>query len=838
MSERTLTDEFTGAVDELQRYLCDEMAPMMVSDSVRFLMEQPPDLVAPQIFAWVQSQYSRGDSRYSTSDYIYHALKKIHLIGEFHLIDAQHLRECLQKLEEPLLEFCPEGDRGKLRQQIAQLGNSVANLTSAPVERIYQAAGTRATTPEPGPSTAGRPGQGADDAIGRGLRRLSLLLERMGSGGAVGLQGSVSSEMEQVQMQALVTAAVQARDEAELQAHLRRLGGAGIDARSEQLFRLLSRSLPAWNLPLGPGAAGNAYSNRSMEAMRKMVALAETPQEWARRFNDLVQAAIEQFNEGALTRAATMLDLAEEMLAGKNHPVEVVEAIRRRAHEAIKEDQLKKYAEKPEERQGLLRFMNFFSAMTVEGLLRQLNGESKRERRWLILLLLEAHGSKARDAALKELDEFLRGDKSEPKGFHQRNLVYLLRRIPPGEAGPGEKELEALARLTKLDQPPILVRESVRTLGQLRGPAAERTLLNRLREFEAMALRQAPSPEGKPHPILELLDSLCGALAVQRTEGASIAVVQHALREEPALGDAAARLDVLGSQDLSGFPKIVEGLLQTLRDRLPKKILGLVIQKRERLPHLIRALAGTPLPAVRAMLEEIASKYASQDLGTEAAKALETAKAAARRVDQAPPGLSGDIGLFGLPNLFQSLSDSRVTGILTLRKEHGMTCGAIHFRDGKIEASEYTHLKGEDALYQLFEKPEARSFDFRTEPAAAAGTPAAELTEVVPILLEAMRRHDELQQARALVPDGASLRTTTTKPKRHEEEEDLNLTQAVWGKAATGSTPAQCETVIQADAYRIRRLLAHWVEGGALQIGTPAPAAASMPQRAPAATAS
>jgi hypothetical protein len=517
-----------------------------------------------------------------------------------------------------------------------------------------------------------------------------------------------------------------------------------------------------------------------------------------------------------------MLDLAESMLVGKERHQDVVNAIRRRAHEAIKEEQLRKYAERPEERPVLLRFMNFFTAMTPEGLLRQLHDETKRERRWLLLMLLEAHGVKARAAALQELEAFLTGDRSEPHGYHQRNLIYLLRRIPAGESGPGEKELDILSRLSKLDQPPIVTREAIRTLGPLGHPGAERLLVSRLREYEAAAQRKSASPDGKPNPILELLDAACSALALQRTTSSLNAVVQHALREDPSLGDTMARLDVLGPQDLSGSPEIVARLLQTLRDRLPRKILGLVIQKRESLLHLIRAVVGTPLPAVRTALEEIASKYPTQDFGAEAAKTLDGLRAVAQRGEQGAPGLSGDIELFGLPNLFQSFSDSRVTGALTLRDEQGQIRGTVRFKEGKILACEYTHLKGEDAVCQLFEKPVARKFTFHAQAAAAEEGAAEDLIEVVPVLMEAMRRHDELQQARALVPDGALLQTTGSKPTRLKDEEDIKLTQLVWSKAVTGCTPEECESQVPVDAYRIRRLVAHWVESGALKLGAAA----------------
>jgi len=58
-----------------------------------------------------------------------------------------------------------------------------------------------------------------------------------------------------------------------------------------------------------------------------MVALAESPEEWAAGSIDLVLAGIEQFNEGSLARAATMLDLAERMLIGKERFQDVVNAI-------------------------------------------------------------------------------------------------------------------------------------------------------------------------------------------------------------------------------------------------------------------------------------------------------------------------------------------------------------------------------------------------------------------------------------------------------------------------------------------------------------------------------
>src|SRR5712672_27821 len=98
MSETAMGNELRAAVHELQRYLGDELAPMMVSDSMLLLMEQSPALLAPQIHAWVGSQYSRGGSNYTASDYPYHAVKKLHVLCELDLIGAERLRDYLKQL--------------------------------------------------------------------------------------------------------------------------------------------------------------------------------------------------------------------------------------------------------------------------------------------------------------------------------------------------------------------------------------------------------------------------------------------------------------------------------------------------------------------------------------------------------------------------------------------------------------------------------------------------------------------------------------------------------------------------------------------------------------------
>jgi alkanesulfonate monooxygenase SsuD/methylene tetrahydromethanopterin reductase-like flavin-dependent oxidoreductase (luciferase family) len=86
-----------------------------------------------------------------------------------------------------------------------------------------------------------------------------------------------------------------------------------------------------------------------------------------------------------------------------------------------------------------------------------------------------------------------------------------------------------------------------------------------------------------------------------------------------------------------------------------------------------------------------------------------------------------------------------------------------------------------------------------------------------PELLEGIRRHDEFNQACTIAPDDVILKATGSKPAPHEDERDAGLIREVWVKASSGVAVGSWEPDIPADAYRVRRLVAHWMEQGALQ---------------------
>jgi hypothetical protein len=512
-----------------------------------------------------------------------------------------------------------------------------------------------------------------------------------------------------------------------------------------------------------------------------------------------------------------MFDLAERIMAERRLPEGVVKTILHRAHENLDTVRLGKLAEKPEKHALLRRVLSFFPGLTARGLLDELEHEPKRDRRRLLLALLEVHGSAARTAAYDDLKASL--DKRRTiDPFHQRNLVYLLRRVPRSPDEPWDDELNIVIRLCGRDHLPILRKEAIATLGHMKHERAEQALIALLRDLEDARLRPGPSSI-EPEEVVLLLDRTVYALSRFGTQSAWRAVIDHGLKNLPALGDTTSRLADLAGIDMSEDRESVARLVKAMKEELPVKVLGFVVQrKNEKVGHLIKALSMTPAAPVRVILEEIVKRFPDEGFAKTASKTLAAFGATARAPDAPATMLTGDLEAFGLPNLLQSLAESRVTGVLSISDPDGEVIGTLSLESGLFRGCHVGTLRGEEAIYQLFEKPVPGTFVLKSRRNGSHdGDPNERPREVLPLLLEAVRRYDEFRKARALVPDDLPLKPTGAKPTRTAEEQDVRFLRALWTKASAGATPAQCEAAISADAYRIRALLAHWLETGALE---------------------
>jgi len=90
------------ALEQLQRYLSDTIAPMIFVDSMDTLLATPLENIAAQVVSWVASLHGT-DSQLATADYLFHAAKKIHLLGELELIPREQSAGFLRGLRPYLL---------------------------------------------------------------------------------------------------------------------------------------------------------------------------------------------------------------------------------------------------------------------------------------------------------------------------------------------------------------------------------------------------------------------------------------------------------------------------------------------------------------------------------------------------------------------------------------------------------------------------------------------------------------------------------------------------------------------------------------------------------------
>ncbi len=846
-SQQPLDPDVKEALLELQRYLSDSLAPLMVAESVNLLLDYPADLTANEIQAWVVAQFRGRGQNVPIADFLYHAVEKLHAMGQYELVPRDPLRRYTDDLGQRLLAFCPPADREILRQNLARLGQAESVL-AAPVEMLRRQGGT-------GGAQAAMKTVSGENAIPLSpgavsdLKHLSMLLERLGpldAGGALSFGSRstpeappfpsaapsapapprvapfgalVQSPREALVAQILAVAAVAARSEGELDAALERLRAAGVDVPSGEVIRTLGRSIPPWPLSLPPEPVEQALSSArasATAAIRRVVTLPHDQEEVGKRFHEMVAAAVEQLNQGSLTRASRMFDVAEKLVVENKVSPLSLDSTRRKAQEAVDLERVRSLGEDARNQQPLARILSFFPGLSVGALVEELRVEEKRERRRLLLSLLEIYGAEARVASLGILGKLAADGTPEQDWHFKRNLLYLLRKTARAPDAPPDAELDALVPFADPSLPPPLVKEAVAGLAAIRHERSEAALASLVQGLETMLAKRgdAPFDEAELQP---LLDRAVAALARFGSPTARRVVVEHGLKRKAGLGDAGARLAELASQDLSDDPDLVALLLKTGRAEIPFKVFGLTLKKREdRLAPIVEALSGTPTPAVRKFLEEIVERHGDTPAAKSAARAL-GAFDAPKDADQVPASLMGDLAIFELPALLQSLASTEVTGSLALRDTTGGVVGKFVLENGRIRSAETGSLRGDDACYQLFERPTGGTFSFVRQATLPPAREGEEPREVVSILLEGMRRYDDFQRFSALVPDDLVLVPTDRKPSTEPEEKDGALQKAVWTKASAGATARSIESAVAADAYRVRKLLVRWVEEGSLK---------------------
>jgi len=786
-----------AALNDLQRYLDDAIPPATAANALAALIAQPPAVMMQHVGNWAVQQSEIQST--PVSMLLLMALKKVYVAGELRLLDPEAVANYLDRAMTLAIRMCPEADRDFLRASVTSMRMSRdTNHSQTDVVRL--------------PSYSGR--TVVPDADSMTAKRFSLIVDRltkeMQSGEGEGQPDS------QAVAQLLTMAAARSQNGQQLNDYLEQIrpltGG-----KEGNVFIILGGAMPSWDIPgVVPGTGARPAQAAAME---KIIDLAEDPVVAMRRFRELVVAAIQKFNDGSLAAAIWMLDVANESITEKKLDVAAVERVRSEAADSINSVQLRKYVENKGRHAALKIALEFFPSLHIDRLFQQLRGEPRAERRRTVLGLIEAHALAGREYALDQLDvELARADVDT---YYLRNLIYLLHRILRESDETLERELQALTHASARGQNIYVIKEAVTAIGQIRTEAAAKLLTMRLAEFEAVLLRGDTSqyPAGE---VQKLLDRITASLARIGTGAALLTIARHGMKANALFGDTRARLAALAQHDLSFDEETVNVLLKALRDEIPGKLFGRLLPKMQASTvRLIEALSGTRSDAAEELFTDIAQRFPDSDVGRAAAQVLEKwapPKPVARSAEPVAT-LTGELEFFGLPSVMQSLGEMRASGMLTLRTKQGVASAKLVFVDGKFINAQSNHIRGTDALYQTLERPIAGTFAFVPYPPEKMKSDNAPI-EIMGLLLEGVRRHDELQTMLALVPDGMTLAKTSVKPTPHEDEKDPVLVREVWMAASKGTTVAECEKQVATDSYRIRRLLSHWLEMGALVAAT------------------
>jgi hypothetical protein len=119
--------------------------------------------------------------------------------------------------------------------------------------------------------------------------------------------------------------------------------------------------------------------------------------------------------------------------------------------------------------------------------------------------------------------------------------------------------------------------------------------------------------------------------------------------------------------------------------------------------------------------------------------------------------LTGSLGNFDVVTVYQTIQQSRQTGLLKIGKDDGATMGEFYFERGTPRWGRFQHLVGEEAFWQLFlDDNLAASFSFAHAQEGLAGKPGAELSRRgEDLLINAIHKRDQFSDVRRRLRDSS-----------------------------------------------------------------------------------
>ncbi len=180
-------------------------------------------------------------------------------------------------------------------------------------------------------------------------------------------------------------------------------------------------------------------------------------------------------------------------------------------------------------------------------------------------------------------------------------------------------------------------------------------------------------------------------------------------------------------------------------------------------------------------------------------------------------GLKGDLQELALADLIEMTSLGGKTGLLLLYGTDAVLAGQLAFRDGRLVGASCGKLKAEKAFYTLLDLHEGR-FDF--DPDAHLDEETCNLA-TASLLMEGMRRIDEIQQLRRELPAPAIVRPELRGAVADDPAETRVLGYLGPGERAIGDIVDGMLVAGEYDEYEALRAIGRLRDRGVVTIQVP-----------------
>jgi CRP-like cAMP-binding protein len=178
--------------------------------------------------------------------------------------------------------------------------------------------------------------------------------------------------------------------------------------------------------------------------------------------------------------------------------------------------------------------------------------------------------------------------------------------------------------------------------------------------------------------------------------------------------------------------------------------------------------------------------------------------------------LQGNLRYFDLATVIQTLIGSHQTGDLVV-SEAKHPVAQILFVGGNIARARYRKLKGDDAVFQLFQSPVEGDFSFTGREVRDEEVQNEVSMPAISLLMESVRLQDELPGLKARVPNPRHVFRQKAAQLAWEEPDTIELAAAVWSRLKKGASLADLQREDLASTYAIYRTVAALLDKGLIE---------------------